>query len=134
MAFLLIYLLIIYLCLYFTFIYIFPFLYKFFKNSFKITLFCHLPRYSIHGSRLQPPISGHPCPRSILDPWNVDKDVHWRVSCLEPSIEYSFDKVFVDELDRVLDLVEVFENSYISYSISVKGFLEELKLILVLVE
>jgi hypothetical protein len=32
--------------------------------------------YSIDGSRLQPPISGHPRPRSILDPWNEDEDVH----------------------------------------------------------
>ncbi len=62
-----------------------------------------VPRYSIHGSRLQPPISGHPRPCSILNPWKEDEDVHWQ--WLEPRT-----------INRVLDLIE--------------GFLEELKLVL----
>jgi hypothetical protein len=44
------------------------------------------------------------------------------------------DEVFVDELGRVLDLVEVFFPESTRSSISVEGFLEELKLVLVFVE
>jgi hypothetical protein len=36
--------------------------------------------YSIRGSRLQSPVSGYPRPRSILDAWNEEEDVHWRVA------------------------------------------------------
>jgi hypothetical protein len=45
-----------------------------------------------------------------------------------------FDEVFVDELDQVLNLVKVFFPEPTRSSISVKGFLKELKLVLVLVE
>jgi hypothetical protein len=43
-------------------------------------------------------------------------------------------EAFVDELDRVLDLVEVFFPEPTHSLISVEGFLEDLKLVLVLVE
>ncbi len=59
----------------------------------------------IHGLRLQPPISGHSCPRSILEPWNEDKDVHCRVSSLEPAMGHSFS-------------ARVFSESWLDYSIS----------------
>jgi hypothetical protein len=72
---------------------------------------------------------------SFLDPWTEDEDVHLRVSSLEPAIEYSFSaRVFLDELDRVLDLVEGFLGELKLVLELVEGFLEELKLVLVLVE
>ena len=64
---------------------------------------------------------GRGCPLTSLEPRTSD-----RVLVLG--------EVFVDKLDQVLNLVEVFFPEPTRSSISVEGFLEELKLVLVLVE